>query len=408
MTCLRSSSTLLFLVSFVFAACSQGESVAGGPGGPGGPPGGGMPAMGVETITLTVKPVERTAEYIATVKSRRSTTIQPQAEGFITRINVQSGQRVGRGTVLMTIDSGRQQAAVASLESMRAARQADVQFARQQADRQKKLFDAGAVSQQEYEQAATAVQTSQAQLNAIEAQIREQRVELGYYNVTAPTPGVVGDIPVRVGDRVSRGTELTTIDENAGLELYINVPVQQAPGLKNGLTVRMLDDAGAEMGSTTISFVAPSVDSGTQSVLAKAPLQTGLALRPDQFVRVRVVWTSAPALTVPLIAVSRLNAQTFVYVVEKDQNGATVAHQRTVQLGPIVGNDYVLLSGLKEGEQLVVAGVQKIGDGMPVQASPAGPASNAPSAPSAPNAPSAPSAPNAPNAPSADPPGAKR
>jgi RND family efflux transporter MFP subunit len=329
--------------------------------------------MGVETITLTSKPVERTDEYIATVKSRRSTTIQPQAEGFITRINVQSGQRVGRGTVLMTIDAGRQEATVASLESVRAAREADLQFARQQAERMKKLYDAGAVSQQEYEQAATAVQTTQAQMRAIDAQIREQRVELGYHNVTALTSGVVGDIPVRVGDRVSRSTVLTTIDENAGLELYINVPVQQAPGLKNGLVVRMLDDVGAEMGTTRINFVAPSVDPSTQSVLAKAPLHTGLPLRPDQFVRVRLVWTSAPTLTVPLIAVTRINAQTFVYVVEKDEKGTTVARQRAVQLGPIVGNDYVLLSGLKESEQLVIAGVQMIGDGMPVQVSGAKP-----------------------------------
>src|SRR5918994_3402074 len=360
--------TLLLVFSLALSGCSRGET-AGDPGA--GPPGG-MPAMGVETITLTPKPVERTDEYIATVKSRRSTTIQPHAEGFITRINVQSGQRVARGHVLMTIDSGRQEAAVASLESMRAAREADVQFARQQAERMKKLYDAGAVSQQEYEQAATAVQTSQAQMRSIEAQIREQRVELGYHNVTALTTGVVGDIPVRVGDRVSRGTVLTTIDENAGLELYISVPTQQAPALKTGLVVRMLDDARAEMGTTKISFVAPSVDPSTQSVLAKAPLQTGLPLRPDQFVRVRIVWASEPTITVPLIAVTRVNAQTFVYVVEKDQNGATVARQRAVQLGPVVGNDYVLLSGLKEGEQLVVAGVQKIGDGMPVQATPAG------------------------------------
>jgi RND family efflux transporter MFP subunit len=343
-----------------------------------------MPATGVETLTLLPKPVERTNEYIATVKSRRSTTIQPQAEGFITRINVQSGQRVKQGTVLMTIDSGRQEAAVASLESVRAAREADLQFARQQAERMKKLFDAGAVSQQEYEQAATAMQTAQAQVRAMEAQIREQRVELGYHRVTALTSGVVGDIPVRVGDRVSRATVLTTIDENAGLELYINVPVQQAPALKNGLVVRMLDDGGAEMGVTRVNFVAPSVDPGTQSVLAKAPLQTGLPLRPDQFVRVRVVWTSEPALTVPLIAVTRINAQTFVFVVEKDQSGTTVARQRAVQLGPVVGNDYVLLGGLKEGEQLVVAGVQKIGDGMPVQATPAAstaPPSGTPGAP---------------------------
>ena len=83
-------------------------------------------AMTVEATTLAAKPVERITEYIATVKSRRSTTIQPQVEGFITRIVARPGQRVSRGTVLMEIDSNRQQATVASLESVRAARAADL------------------------------------------------------------------------------------------------------------------------------------------------------------------------------------------------------------------------------------------------------------------------------------------
>ena len=229
-------------------------------------------AMPVEAVALTPRPLERSSEYMATVKSRRSTTIQPQVEGFITAISARPGQRVSRGTALMEIDSGRQQATVASLESVRAAREAEVQWARQQADRSKKLFDAGALSQQEFEQAATAVQTSQAQLSAVEAQIREQQVELGYHRVTAPTAGIVGDIPVRVGDRVTRSTELTTIDENAGLELYVNVPVAQATALKPGLPIRIVDDAGKPIATSELNFVSPSVDTGTQSVLVKAPL----------------------------------------------------------------------------------------------------------------------------------------
>ena len=251
---------LLTVMSLTACGNDGAAAGAGGPGGPGGPP----MAMGVEAAPLTLKPIERSTEYVATVKSRRSTTLQPQVEGFITGISARPGQRVGRGTALMTIDSGRQQAAVASLESVRAAREADVQYARQQADRMKKLYEAGAVSQQEYEQAATAVRTTEAQMRAMDAQIREQRVELAYHNVTAPTSGIVGDIPVRVGDRVTRSTVLTTVDENAGLELYINVPVQQAPGLRTGLPVRLLDDAGAVMGTTEVSFVSPSVDPAMQ------------------------------------------------------------------------------------------------------------------------------------------------
>lgn len=322
--------------------------------------------MGVETVTLAPKPVERKSEYIATVKSRRSTTIQPQVEGFITAINARPGQRVSRGSALMQIDSGRQQAAVASLESVRAAREADVQFARQQAERMKTLFEAGAVSQQEFEQASTSVQTSQAQLRAIEAQIREQQVELAYHRVTAPTAGIVGDIPVRVGDRVTRQTVLTTVDENAGLELYINVPVGQAAGLEPGLFVRVVDDTGQTLTTSEVNFVSPSVDTATQSVLLKAPLDATASFRSDQFVRAQVVWDSSPALTVPLVAVTRITGQYFVYIAEKGDGGTLVARQRSVQLGPVVGNDYVVLSGLTEGEQLIVSGVQKIGDGVPV------------------------------------------
>jgi multidrug efflux pump subunit AcrA (membrane-fusion protein) len=153
-------SATVFLYALALAACGGGDAAPGdGPGGPGGA----MPPMAVEAITLTAKPVERTNEYIATVKSRRSTTIQPQAEGFITRIVAQPGQRVRSGTVLMQIDSRTQEASVASLESLRASREAEVQFARQQADRMKKLYDAGADSLQEYEQAATPLQNTQAQ-----------------------------------------------------------------------------------------------------------------------------------------------------------------------------------------------------------------------------------------------------
>jgi RND family efflux transporter MFP subunit len=327
--------------------------------------------MPVDTITLTPKPVDRSSEYVATVKSRRSTTIQPQVDGFVTRINVRPGQRVSRGAMLMQIDAGRQQAAVASVESMRAARQADLQFARQQAERAKKLLAGGAISQEEYDRALTTLQTLEAQVRTLDAQIREQRIALGYHNVTALTSGVVGDIPVRVGDRVTPQTVLTTIDEAAGLELYINVPVQQATGLRNDLQVHVLDQNGQQVAATRLNFVAPSVDPGTQSVLAKAPLETSLPYRPDQVLRVRVVWSSDPTLTVPLIAVSRVNAQHFVFVAEKGENGATVARQRAVQLGALAGNDYIVESGLKPGELLIVSGTQMLGDGAPVQVKPA-------------------------------------
>ncbi len=328
-----------------------------------------MPPMPVEAITLTEKPVDQTSEFIGTVRSRRSTTIQPQVEGFITRITVRSGDRVRSGQVLLEIDSNRQAAAVASLESQRAARQADVQYARQQAQRMKTLYEAGANSLQEFEQAQTNLQTTEAQLAAIEAQIQEQRVELAYHRVTAPVGGIVGDIPNRVGDRVTTETVITTVDQNEGLELYVNVPVQDATNLKMKTPVRLLDQSGQVITTTAINFISPSVEDQTQSILVKTPIPSNAGLRTDQFVRARVVWSTTPGLTVPLTAVSRINGQYFAFIAEKAEGG-TIARQRPVNLGAIIGNDYVVLSGLKPGEQLIVSGVQKIGDGAPVQVGP--------------------------------------
>src|SRR5688572_6666253 len=131
MTSSRAFASLVLCSLSLLAGCRGGA-----PEGGAAPPGG-MPAMPVDVLTLTPRPIDRSSEYVATVKSRRSTTIQPQVDGFVTRISVQPGQRVGRGAVLMQIDAGRQQAAVASIESMRAARQADLQFLRQQAERSK-------------------------------------------------------------------------------------------------------------------------------------------------------------------------------------------------------------------------------------------------------------------------------
>ncbi|HET7747706.1 MAG TPA: efflux RND transporter periplasmic adaptor subunit, partial [Vicinamibacteria bacterium] len=268
---------------------------------------------------------------------------------------------------LMQIDPGMQQAAVASLESQRASRQADLQYAPQQADRMKALHDAGASSRAELEQAQTALTTSQAQLRAIEAQIRQQRVALGYHLVSSPVAGVVGDIPVRVGDSVTRSTSLTTIDQSAGLEVYLGVPVPEAGRLKVGLPVHLVDERGQRLASTRVAFIAPSVEPGTQSVLVKAPLEGPASFRTEQFVRAQVVWEETPALTIPVVAVNRVSGQYFAYVAVPGEGGGLVARQRAVELGPIVGNDYVVISGLQPGERLIVSGVQKIRDGAPVQ-----------------------------------------
>ena len=323
--------------------------------------------MDVKTVTLTPKPIPQTSEFVATVRSLRSTNIQPQVEGFVRQIMVMAGDRVRAGQPLVQIDPDKQQATVSTSQSQRASREADLEFARQQLARAQKLFDAGAVSQAELEQAQTGVKTADAQLAAVTSQIRENQVQLAYYRVTAPADGIIGDIEVRPGDRVTPSTLITTIDAAEGLEAYINVPLERAANLRPGLTVELLDIDGKVIATNPITFIAPRADDATQSILVKATLRTRPPdIRVQQYVRARIVWTNEPAISVPVIAINRLGGQYFVFVAEQGQGGF-VAKQKPVTVGDLIGDSYIVRSGVKEGEKVIVSNIQKLQDGVPVK-----------------------------------------
>src|SRR5215208_195408 len=196
---MQRASLLVFVCTAALACGSGGQDSAPGGGGPGGGRGA-FPAMDVKTITLAPKPIPQTSEFVATIKSLRSMNIQPQVEGFVRQILVKAGDRVAAGQPLVQIDPEKQQATVSTTQSLRVSREADLEFGRQQLARMQKLFDAGAVSRAELEQAETSVKTAQAQLEAVSSQIRENEVQLQYYRVTAPAEGIVGDLEVRQGD----------------------------------------------------------------------------------------------------------------------------------------------------------------------------------------------------------------
>jgi RND family efflux transporter MFP subunit len=353
----------LALAALAAGACGSGSAPAQGAGGP--------PPSAVTIVTLAPAPLEETSEFIATLRSLRSTTVQPEVEGFVTRILVKSGERVRAGTPLVQINQARQEAAVSSTEANRAGTEADVQFWRQQVKRLAALVEAGAVSKAEFDQAQSSLNTAEARLAALDAQVRQGRVELQFYRVTAPQAGTVGDFPVRVGDRVTTSTVITTIDEKESLEAYIQVPLDRSPHLKLGLPVRLLDADGQTVATNPISFIAPRVEDATQTVLVKSFLrQVPPSVRVQQFIRARIVWGTAQGLTIPVTAVVRISGQYFCFVAEAGPNGGLVARQKPIEVGDVLGNDYVVRSGLKAGDRLIVSGIQKIGDGVPVSASP--------------------------------------
>ena len=204
----------------LLAACNRGA--AEGPQGP--------PVMPVKVQKIGSQELGQASEYTATIKSRNSATIMSDVEGWIVGIFVHSGDVVKQGQSLMEIDPRRQAATVSNWESQRAAKEATLQLAKVQLDRAKGLFASGVVSRQDLDQAQSTYDAANADVKSMDAQIEQQNVQLRYFKVHAQAPGIVGDIPVHVGDRVSTTTVLTTIDERSGLEVYLSDTVGTQQG----------------------------------------------------------------------------------------------------------------------------------------------------------------------------------
>lgn len=324
-------------------------------------------AMPVQVAPVTMSPVPTSDTYVATIKSRRSATLQPQVDGNLVKIFVKSGDLVKAGELIMRIDPLKQLATVQSQVGTQAQKKALYDYTRIELDRQKRLFEAGVVSRDAYDQAIQNYENAKGDYESNQALTNTQQQQLAYYEIRAPFTGVVGDIPVHLGDYVSPTTLLTTVDENADLEAYIYIPTERASVVRQGLPVELLDTAGNSLAKSKISFLSPQVDNGLQSILAKAEIpRTPELLRNQQLVKARVTWSTAPAPTVPVLAVSLVGGQTFVYLAAPRGDGY-MAHQVPVKVGETVGNSYPVLAGLKPGDKVIISGLQFLQEGAPVK-----------------------------------------
>ncbi|HEY9660074.1 MAG TPA: efflux RND transporter periplasmic adaptor subunit, partial [Allocoleopsis sp.] len=212
---------------------------------------------------------------------------------------------------------------------------------------------------------------AQARLERAQADRSLAGANLQDTRVVAPIAGVVGNVPVKVGDYVTTDDTLTNIIQNQTLDLSISVPIERASQLRVGLPVELMDANGKSLITGRVSFVSPEVNTTEQSILAKASFPNNGNLKDGQFVRARLVWQREPGILVPTAAITRIAGQTFVYVAEPGAADASgqpqqVAKQRLVQLGEIQGNSYQVISGLKPGEKVVTSGVLNLSDGAPI------------------------------------------
>lgn len=390
---------LVLLIVVIFtASCSSDSSGQAG----------GFPPPLVEVGRATSDLVREESEYIARFESRKSVTLSPRVGGIIRSINTTSGNAVGGGQILIRIEASEQQAAVrsaaagiesrarvvdqtrsqlGSLEADRISRESNVKLSKIQLDRTRRLQSQGVVSREELDIAENTYQTAVSSLGAINAQIQsqkasiaqaqtdakqagamlsEQQAQLRYFDIAAPFSGVVGDIPVKVGDYVSPTTQLLTITVNQPMEAYVFVPVEKSSRLQIGMPVDLIAPDGRELGSSRIFFIAPGAEGGDQTILIKAEYANSDGrIRVGEFGQARIVWSQDSGLWIPASAVTQLAGQNFVFVA-KQENGQWSAHQIPVELGEPTNSKYPVVKGITAEDEVIITGTQNLFDKMPI------------------------------------------
>ncbi|WP_373526907.1 efflux RND transporter periplasmic adaptor subunit [Nostoc sp.] len=371
--------------------------------------------QGVRVKISTVQSgiIEESSDFIASLKSQRSLTLQPKIPGQVTQIFVKSGDQVTEGAAIIQVDPTTQQAAItrgntapqaflvqlenarATLQSLEAERPsyvANVQLYQQDYEKYSALAEEGAVSRQTRNQVANRLATVKTNLDAIDSRIQAQRatilqaektlqqtnlntqnqqVQIQDGKITAPFGGTVGNIPVKVGDLVNTSTQLVTIAQNQPLEVNIFVPLQRSPQLRKGMPVEVLNPQGQKLDRSRVFFIATNVSNETQGILIKALFNNPKGqLNADQLVRARVIWNQRPGVLIPTTAVTRVAGETFVYVVETEKSpqgiSQQVARQKQVKLGESRGNNYQVIEGLQSEDKIVISGLLNLRDGVAI------------------------------------------
>lgn len=367
-------------------------------------------AVPVELEAVDTATVAATSTFTGTLEAERSVGIQAKQPGQVVQIFVDQGQPVQAGTPILRLSAEQEQADVAAatarievaqaarssaaseLESLRAERerlQAEIQLQQEQFRRTNELVSAGALPQEELDLKQRDLRVAQANLNSLdrriqaardqlqqaEATLRERRAglerlqaDLEDTTVRAPFAGTLGDVPVELGDYVQLGQDLAQLVDNDTMNLNLNVPQERSQDLRLGLPVEIVNSSGDVQKQGQIDFIAPQVDSQSRFIQTEAIFPNpNRRLQDGQFVRTRVVWQQrSNRIVVPQTAVVYQGERRFVYVPQQ-QEGQMVASRQSVQLGLEQGSDVEITAGLQSGQRIVVSGIQKIGDGVPIQ-----------------------------------------
>ena len=371
----------------------------------------------VKLADVQTSQIKENSEFIASLQSLNSESLQAKTQGKVSQIFVKKGSQVTAQAPLLQIDSNNQ-AAVNNSSSGNSAIQANqlqLQNARTQLQEFKvqqlsklqnlrlsqetykkysNLAAQGAVSKQTKNQYAeklnaeklgfnnlgAKIQAQQATVSSLEKALQQaqlkttnnlpapQTSQKQQYKINAPFQGTVADISVKVGDLVNPSSRVATVTQNQPLEVDIPVSLEHKSQLRKGMAVEFINSKGENIGTGKIFFISPEVNQNTRTILVKALFDNKeIKMQAGQFAKARINWNQHSGLLIPTTAVFRIAGEAFVYVAEKvnstTSTSTLVAKQKQVKLGKIVNNKYQVIAGLQPGEKVVVSKLLNIKNG---------------------------------------------
>ena len=358
-----------------------------------GPPGRELPPPQVTLGTVEIKTVDVAYEYVGMTQASKTVEVRARVQGFLETRDFLEGAYLKEGTRLFTIDprsfKADREIAAAQVEQA----ESRLRLAEQEVKRMQSVRQPGAITQSDLDQKIAEQSSALAALRLAKAQLSKADLELSYATVTAPLTGFIGKAQKEIGSLVDANqNSLLTIMQQVD-PLYVSFQVSESDFLtwkreeKSGQLVlaqgekaprveMTLLDGGTFEHAGLLDFENVGLNTQTGTVELRATFKNeGNVLKPGQFVKVHLKgWQRPNAMTVPQRAVSQSPEGAYVYVVGSDSK----AERRTVKAGAWAGQDWVVLDGLKEGEQVIVEGLTKVRPGSPVVSAPA---SGAPVAP---------------------------
>jgi len=332
-----------------------------------------------ETMTVKKSDIELPYKFSARMKGQNDVTVTPQVSGQLMRICVAEGQQVKKGQTLFVIDSRNAQLELEAAQANLQAAQAQENSAKLEYESNRNLFEKKIVSSYMLSNSENSYKQAQASVAQAKAAVNRARVSLGFCTITASVSGVIGEIPVRVGDQVSPATQLTMLSGNTTMDAEISVTEAIIESMvQEGVKAADIEKHLAGMPPATfvmkngteyphkgrVVSLTGIVNAATGSLTAKVSFPN-----PDGHLYSGIQGTvvmsfgEKDVIVIPQNAVVRLQDKSLVYRVQADST-ATAVDVTTQDTGN--GKDFIVTGGLNAGDRIVTTGANNVTEGLRV------------------------------------------